>query len=100
MTENYTEKLVREVLSEYKKINNICKCGNCEGNIISTVLNKLPQKYFLSNDGEAIKKAFLLDKQMRLKALIEISAAEVAVKELCANDRSYWLDFKGEIYAR
>ncbi|MFZ5966740.1 MAG: late competence development ComFB family protein [Bacillota bacterium] len=80
MIENYTEILVKEVLEEYKKNFEVCKCENCNDDIICTVLNKLPQKYFLSMDGEAVKKAFLLDKQLRLKALIEISAA---ASEIC-----------------
>ena len=84
MTGNYTEILVREVLSEYIKYNEICECNVCREDIVRTVLNKLPPKYFLSFNSEGERKAFLLDKQLRLQALVEITAA---VSQLCNTDK-------------
>ncbi len=73
--QNYTEMLVREVMTEYLKHYGLDGDENRRNDVLATVLNKLPQKYFLSTNSEGEKKAFLLDKQLRMKALIEIAAA-------------------------
>jgi hypothetical protein len=73
--QNYTEVLIREVMSEYVKLHGFNGDETEKEDVLATALNKLPQKYFLSTSSEGEKKAFLLDKQLRMKALIEISAA-------------------------
>ncbi|MFT9494074.1 late competence development ComFB family protein [Anaerosolibacter sp.] len=73
--QNYTEVLVREVMTEYLKLHGFNGDETEREDVLAIVLNKLPQRYFLSTSNEGEKKAFLLDKQLRMKALIEISAA-------------------------
>jgi len=80
MAKNYTEILVREVLNEYMKYNQICESDTCKEDIVKTVLNRIPAKYFLSFNNEGEKKVFLLDKQLRLQALVEITSA---VSQIC-----------------
>ncbi|SHK10489.1 Late competence development protein ComFB [Geosporobacter subterraneus DSM 17957] len=75
MFKNYTEILVREVISEYKRNHKTTALEAAEEDIIKTVLNRMQPKYFLSSSTEGEKKAYLLDKQLRLNALIEIAAA-------------------------
>ena len=73
MLENATEELVREVLAEYKKKDPLCDCPHCEDDVVASVLNELPPKYFLSNASSGEKIAFTLDKKLRFEALIKIS---------------------------
>ncbi|MBB6216809.1 hypothetical protein HNQ80_002913 [Anaerosolibacter carboniphilus] len=73
--QNYTEVLVAEVMMEYMKHYGLDGDENRKADVLATVLNKLPQRYFLSTSSEGEKKAFLLDKQLRMKALIEIASA-------------------------
>lgn len=73
--QNYTEVLVGEVMTEYLKLHGFNGDEIQREDVLATVLNKLPQMYFLSTSSEGEKKAFLLDRQLRMKALIEIAAA-------------------------
>ena len=85
MLQNHTEVLVREVLAEYKSKDKICDCGRCEEDIVATVLNQLPPKYFLSDTSDGEKIAYLLNKKMRFDALIQITEA---VKQVCDKNHS------------
>ncbi|MEN1760582.1 late competence development ComFB family protein [Anoxynatronum sibiricum] len=75
MLENYTEKLVREVLKEYKSKDPVCDCDNCEDDVVATVLNQMPPKYFLSDAPQGERVAYVLSKKLRFDALIKISEA-------------------------
>ena len=80
MLENYTETMVWEVLGEYKKRDAICDCELCEKDIVSTALNHLPPKYFLSDASEGEKISYVLNKKLRFEALIQITEAVKAVQ--------------------
>ena len=80
MVINYAEILVKEVFDEFGKNYEVCKFENAEDDIINTVLNRMDPKYFLSTANEGEKKAYILNKQNRLQALIEITRA---VEEVC-----------------
>ncbi|SET70363.1 Late competence development protein ComFB [Natronincola peptidivorans] len=83
MLKNYTEELIREVLWEYKNTSEICQCKNCEEDIIKTVLNDMKPKYFISTSSEGERKSYILNKQLRLEALIKITSAVEEVTQLC-----------------
>lgn len=85
MLENYTETLVREVLTEYNTKDPICECPNCENDIVAMVLNEMAPMYFLSNASAGDKIAYVLNKKMRFEALIKIS--EMVPKALELNHK-------------
>ncbi|ABR49228.1 hypothetical protein Amet_3088 [Alkaliphilus metalliredigens QYMF] len=83
MLENHTEHLIREVLSENKQMYPSCNWAKWEDDVIQTVLNKMPPKYFLSTSDDAERLAYKYDKRLRMDALIKITEA---VSEICVEE--------------
>lgn len=72
---NYTEYLVREVLKENRGLSKTNKPEILEEDIIRMVLNRMAPKYFFSNSSEGEKKAYIINRQLRLEALIKLTEA-------------------------
>ncbi|SNS17287.1 Late competence development protein ComFB [Anaerovirgula multivorans] len=75
MLENYAEHLVREVFNENKALYRTYKLEAPEDDIIRMVLNRMTPKYFLSTSSEGEKKAYIVNRQMRMEALIKLTEA-------------------------
>lgn len=82
MLKNYMEIMVDEVYNEVKNKYDICHIENCEEDIKAMALNNLPPVYFLSSVSEGEKKAFLVDRQMKITVLTKLTEA---VSTVCNN---------------
>lgn len=83
MVQNYMEILVDEITKNVIKEYNVCKCKNCINDIKSIALNNLPPTYFLSNTEESEKKAFLINRQIRVSVLAQVAEA---IKKVSKNN--------------
>lgn len=82
MIKNYMEILINEIYDEVKKNYKVCKCKNYEDDIKSIALSNLPPTYFTSSTSEAVKTAFLLDRQRRITVVAKLTEA---INILCNN---------------
>lgn len=83
MLKNYMEILVDEVYDEVKDQYDVCKYDDCINDIKATALNNLPPVYFSSCISEGEKKAFLLNRQMKITVLAKITEAVQLVSQRC-----------------
>lgn len=81
MLENYAEHLVREVFNENKVLYRTYRLEVSEEDIIRMVLNRMTPKYFLSTSSEGEKKAYIVNRQMRMEALIKLTEAMERLNE-------------------
>lgn len=84
LIKNYMEFLVDEIFREMKHSYKICNNEKCEHNIKSIALNNLPPAYFKYDETEAIKKAFLLERQRRISVLAKVAEASDIVCSECS----------------
>ncbi len=82
MVQNYMELLVDEIYNEVKSLYGNCNVNNCIHDIKSMALNNLPPAYFKYDESEAIKKAFLLERQRRITVLAKVAEA---ANLICSN---------------
>lgn len=83
MIQNYMELLVDEIYNEVKSLYGDCNIDNCIHDIKSMALNNLPPAYFKYDEDEAIKKAFLLERQRRITVLAKVAEAADLVCSNC-----------------
>lgn len=83
MIQNYMELLVDEIYNEVKSLYGNCNIDNCIHDIKSMALNNLPPAYFKYDESEAIKKAFLLERQRRITVLAKVAEAADLVCSNC-----------------
>ena len=87
MIQNYMELLVDEIYNEVKYIYGNCNIDNCIHDIKSMALNNLPPVYFKYDESEAIKKAFLLERQRRITVLAKVAEAADLVCSKCTSKK-------------
>lgn len=83
MIQNYMELLVDEIYNEVKSLYGDCNIDDCIHDIKSMALNNLPPAYFKYDESEAIKKAFLLERQRRITVLAKVAEAADLVCSHC-----------------
>lgn len=84
MIKNYMEVLVDEIFREMKHSYKICNDEKCEHDIKSIALNNLPPAYFKYDATEAVKKAFLLERQRRISVLAKVAEASEIICSECS----------------
>ncbi|WP_418789997.1 late competence development ComFB family protein [Phosphitispora sp. TUW77] len=80
--QNYTEKVVNDVLDEVlEKREGLCKCEKCRLDIMAIALNNLPPQYYVSEKGEVFSKLLASYNDTRIKVVTEITKAAIQVQK-------------------
>jgi competence protein ComFB len=80
--QNYTEKVVREVLNEIvDRRTDLCKCERCRLDIMAMALNNLTPQYYVSEKGEVFSKLLATYMETRTKVITEVIKAVMHVEK-------------------
>jgi len=71
---NGTETLVRAMFSDdYMQKRLVCRCEQCQDDILALTLNRLPSRYVSTNQGQAYVKAQFLNSQLQSDVIKELA---------------------------
>ncbi len=77
---NYTETVVKEVLNDILVTrNDICKCKQCQLDIMAIALNNLAPQYYVSNRGEVFSKILSTYLDTKTKVVTELTKSIIQV---------------------
>ena len=79
--QNVMEQIIDEILDEYLKDADVCKCDICRADIKALALNNLPPKYTARQSGNAIIRMDYTQQQAHTDVLAAIVAAIEVIKE-------------------
>lgn len=72
---NIMEDIVKSTIDEVLENYDCCKCEKCKSDMITYALNKLPPRYVINNDGEAMARFALSRSQEQAEVLTAIVKA-------------------------
>ncbi len=77
---NLMETVVFQVLDDYMREEDMCKCDRCRLDVAGIALNQLPSKYVITERGEAYGKTDTIDIQKNVDVIRAIMAGIQKVK--------------------
>jgi len=83
---NYTEEVVKSYLEKWFKNTDICQCENCLLDVTAIMLNELPPKYVVTEQGALFAQLSDFDLQHRTDLM---AAMTQAVKRVKTNPKPY-----------
>lgn len=73
---NVSEIMARSSVDHFLRSNrNYCACDRCKMDILAIVLNNLPPKYVVTDEGEVYSRAGMFDQQHQTDILAQIVKA-------------------------
>lgn len=78
---NLTEDIVISKLDVLMERMDCCRCDLCRLDIASYALNRLPNKYVATTQGELLSKISLIDNEFTIRVTTEITKAINVIKE-------------------
>lgn len=76
---NFMEEVVFNLIEDVLKNVDVCKCEKCKMDIAAIVLNNLPPKYVVTEQGELYSKINILLNQFGVDVISEITKAAILV---------------------
>lgn len=71
---NVTETLVRVMFNDdYMQRRLVCRCEQCQNDILALTLNRLPSRYVSTDQGQAYVKAQFLNSQLQSDIIKELT---------------------------